>query len=144
VAWVKIYGLPAIDLKEEVVMMVATLVGDPILVDELSLIKTGSVRVKINCRDPSKLRGFVRIFFNKMGYEGWFVSEKYKYKSSFLPPPQMTMMKIRVMEMEMKMSLRMKIVTENIEGNLTWITMWKELLVYKPRVAARLAEDRIG
>jgi hypothetical protein len=90
------------------------------------------------------LRGFVRLFFNKMGYEVWFVSEKYKDKSSFLPPPQMTMMKIRAMEMEMKMSLRMKIVTENIEGNLTWITMWKELLVYKPRVAARLAEDRIG
>jgi hypothetical protein len=46
--WVKIYGLPAIACKEGVVMKVATLVGDPILVDEFSLIKTGPVRAKLN------------------------------------------------------------------------------------------------
>jgi hypothetical protein len=38
-SWVKIYELPSIALKEEVVMKVATLAGDPILVDELILIK---------------------------------------------------------------------------------------------------------
>jgi hypothetical protein len=52
-SWVKIYGLPSIALKEEVLMKVATLVGDPILVDELSLIKTGPVKVKMYCRDPA-------------------------------------------------------------------------------------------
>jgi hypothetical protein len=39
--WVKIYGLPTIACKKEVVMKISTLVGEPIVVDELSLIKTG-------------------------------------------------------------------------------------------------------
>jgi hypothetical protein len=55
--WVKIFGLPAIACKEDVVMKVATLAGEPLVVDELSLIKTGPVRVKLNCKDPLKLRG---------------------------------------------------------------------------------------
>jgi hypothetical protein len=65
---VKIYGLPSIAYKEEVVMKVATLAGEPLFVDELSLIKTGLVRVKMNCRDPLMLWSFVRIFFNKEGH----------------------------------------------------------------------------
>jgi hypothetical protein len=85
--WVKIYGLLAIACKEDIVMRVATLAGEPLVVDELSLIKTGPVRVKMNCRDPHKLRGFVRIFFNKVGYDIRFVSEKYKDKSSYPPTP---------------------------------------------------------
>jgi hypothetical protein len=86
--WVKIFGLPAITCKEDVVMKVATLAGEPLVVDELSLIKTGPVRVKLNCKDPLKLRGSVRIFFNKVGYEIRFASEKYKDKPSFPPPPR--------------------------------------------------------
>jgi uncharacterized protein YdaT len=81
--WVKIYGLPSIALKEEIVLNVTTLTGDPILVDELSLIKMGPVRVKMFCRDPAKLRGFVRILFNMVGYEIRFISEKYKDKMVF-------------------------------------------------------------
>jgi hypothetical protein len=38
--WVKIYGLPSIACKEGIVLKIATLVGEPLLVDELSLIKT--------------------------------------------------------------------------------------------------------
>jgi hypothetical protein len=86
-SWVKIYGLPSIARKEEVIMKVATLAGDPILVDELSLIKTGPVRVKMHCRDPATLRGFVKIFFNRLGYDIRFISKKYKDKMSFPPSP---------------------------------------------------------
>jgi hypothetical protein len=69
-------------------MKIATLVGEPILVDELSLIKSSSVRVKMYCRDPSKSRCFVRIFFNRVGYEARFISEKYKDMITFpLSPP---------------------------------------------------------
>jgi hypothetical protein len=85
-SWVKIYGLPSIAHKE-VIMKVATLARDPILVDELSLIKTGPVRVKMHCRDPATLRGFVKIFFNRVGYDIMFISEKYKDKMSFPPSP---------------------------------------------------------
>jgi hypothetical protein len=85
--WVKIYGVPAIALKEEVIMKIASQVGDPILVDELSLIKASPVRVKMYCRDPTKLRGFVKIFFNRVGYEVIFIVEKYKDNVSFPPSP---------------------------------------------------------
>jgi hypothetical protein len=63
--WVKIYGLLAIACKESMVMKIASLAGEPLLVDELILIKVGPVRVKVNCRDPYKLVGFVRIFFQQ-------------------------------------------------------------------------------
>jgi hypothetical protein len=87
-AWVKIYGLPSIALVEEVIMKVATLAGEPVVVDELSLIRVGPVRVKMNCVEPLKLRGFVRVFFNKVGYPIRFVAEKYKDKTTLpLPPP---------------------------------------------------------
>jgi hypothetical protein len=47
-AWVKIYGLPSIACNKEVVMKIATLAGEPLEVDELSLIKTGPMLVKMN------------------------------------------------------------------------------------------------
>jgi hypothetical protein len=86
-SWVEIYVLPSIARKEEVIMKVARLAGDPILVDELSLIKTGPVRVNMHCRDPATLRGFVKIFFNQVGYDIRFIFEKYKDKMSFPPSP---------------------------------------------------------
>jgi hypothetical protein len=81
----KIYGLPTIACKEEVVLKVASLAGEQLVVNELSMIKTGPVRVKINCRVPFKLKGFVRIVFNLTGYEIRFLSEKYKEKAQPLP-----------------------------------------------------------
>jgi hypothetical protein len=84
-SWVEIYVLPSIARKEEVIMKVASLAGDPILVDELSLIKTGPVRVKMHCRDPATLRGFVKIFFNRVGYDIRFIFEKYKDKTPSPP-----------------------------------------------------------
>jgi hypothetical protein len=85
-AWVNIYGLPSIAYKEEVIMKVATLAGEPLVVDELSLIKEGPTRVKLNHRDPNKLRGLVRIFFNGIGYEIRFETKNLKGKSASLPP----------------------------------------------------------
>jgi hypothetical protein len=85
--WVRIYGLPAVACKESVVMKVAALAREPLLVDELSLIKVGHVRVKMNCSDPLKLRGIVRIFFNIIGHDIKFVSEKYKDKEAGPPSP---------------------------------------------------------
>ena len=46
------------------------------MVDELTLIREGPVRVKPNRRDNSKLRVFVEIFINKVGYEIRFVPEE--------------------------------------------------------------------
>jgi hypothetical protein len=85
--WVKFYGMPSIAHKKDVVRKIATLAGELLVVDELSLIKIGPMKFKLNCRDPYKLRGFVRIFFNKIGHDVRFVSEKYKDKSSAPPSP---------------------------------------------------------
>jgi hypothetical protein len=67
--WVKIYGLPGIACKEGIVMKVAALPREPVVVDQLSPIKAGPVRVKINCIDPKTLRGFIKIFFQPGGIQ---------------------------------------------------------------------------
>jgi hypothetical protein len=85
--WIKIYGISGYARKEKIVMKVAALAGEPLVVDELSLIHLGPVRVKINGKDPLKLRGFVRIFFNMPRHNIRFVSKNYKDKASVSPPP---------------------------------------------------------
>ncbi|KAG2551988.1 hypothetical protein PVAP13_9KG440385, partial [Panicum virgatum] len=74
--WIRIDGLPTFARKEEVVKEVASLVAEPLKVDSFSLIKEEPVRVRVNCRDPAKLRGVVEIFFNGVGYEIKFWTEK--------------------------------------------------------------------
>lgn len=76
--WMKIYGLPSFARMEDVVKEISALAAEPILVDELSLIRTGAVRVKVKCRDPTQLRGFVEIFFNSVGYEIRFIVEGFR------------------------------------------------------------------
>lgn len=67
--WMKIYGVPSYARIESVIKEVATLAAEPLLVDELSLIRSRPVRVKVRCRDPSQIRGFVEIIFNEIGYK---------------------------------------------------------------------------
>jgi hypothetical protein len=103
-----------------------------LIVDEQSLIKSGPVRVKLNCRDPNKLRGFVRIFFNTMGHDIRFVSEKYKEKSVHPPPLHLlTEMKTQgKMRRRRRRRRRTLIVTGNIgrgmlKHTLDLIKPWK-------------------
>lgn len=73
--WVKISNIPPIARDEAVIRELATLVGQPIVVDELSLIRDEPARVKVICRDPSAIRCVIEIFFNKVGHEVKFISE---------------------------------------------------------------------
>jgi hypothetical protein len=73
--WVKIFNIPEKAREKIIVKEVASLVGKPVIVDELSLIKDGPVRVQVLCRDPSRIRGLVEVFFNKTGYELKFLVE---------------------------------------------------------------------
>lgn len=75
-AWIKIFGIPDF-AKEELIKEITSLVAKPVVVDELSLLKEGSVRVKVNCRDPLKIRSNIEIFFNKMGKDITFVVETF-------------------------------------------------------------------
>ncbi|RLN42622.1 hypothetical protein C2845_PM01G37100 [Panicum miliaceum] len=74
--WVRMFGIPSMAKTEEVVKLLAELAGEVVCVDELSLIKEGPVRVKINAREVSKIRGVVEVFFEKDGYDIKFVPEE--------------------------------------------------------------------
>ncbi|CAL4907167.1 unnamed protein product [Urochloa decumbens] len=80
-AWVKVYGIPSYAKEEDIVKEITSLVGEPIKVDEFSLVRDEPVRVRINCRDPAKVRGAVEIFFNGVGHEIRFISKGFHLKN---------------------------------------------------------------
>jgi hypothetical protein len=73
--WVKIYNIPPTAKNEETVKQIAELAGEVVVVDELSLIRDGPMRVKLNGREIHKLRGYIEVFFGKIGRELRFVAE---------------------------------------------------------------------
>lgn len=85
--WVKAEGFPLIARKEEIVKNAAHLIGDPIEVDPISLIRMGPIRVKVACMDASLIRGENEVFFN---YEGkrirWTVENPRVAASKTIPP----------------------------------------------------------
>lgn len=68
VVWVKAYNVYADARKEDTVMELAYLVGDPLQVDLKSLDSQGPVRFKVACRDAKEIRGETHVFFNGEGY----------------------------------------------------------------------------
>jgi len=74
-AWIKIYSVPGFAKEEDIIREITTLVAEPIKVDEFSLLRDEPVRVRVNCRDPSKLKRIVEIFFNGVGYDVQFMAE---------------------------------------------------------------------
>jgi hypothetical protein len=82
IGWVKLFGIPSMARSEEVVRLVAKLAGEVVCVDEVSLIKEGHVRVKINAREISKIRGYVDVFIEIVGYEIRFLPKKSSGKST--------------------------------------------------------------
>jgi len=73
--WVRISNIPDYARDEVVAKALASLVGQPVAVDELSLVRAELVRVKVNYRNPSAVRCSIEIFFNKVGHEVKFVVE---------------------------------------------------------------------
>lgn len=76
--WVKIHNIPSAAREVSAVKGIASLVGQPVAVDELSLIRDEPVRVRVNCREPAVIRCIIEIFFNKEGHEVKFVAEGYE------------------------------------------------------------------
>jgi hypothetical protein len=70
-----------------VVTAIAELAGEVIVVDEVSLIKDGSIRVKLRARDIDKIRGLLEYFVEGVGYEAKFTPESTKTAKSSNPPP---------------------------------------------------------
>ncbi|TVU14073.1 hypothetical protein EJB05_37519, partial [Eragrostis curvula] len=80
--WVKFYAIPPMAKIPEAVKLIAELIGEVVVIDELTLIRSGPVRVKLNCRDVSNLRGFIEVFIEKVGYEIRVVAEDFKERAS--------------------------------------------------------------
>jgi hypothetical protein len=72
---VQISNIPPFAKEETTVKEIATLVCQPLVVDELSLIKDEPVKVKINCRDSVAIRCGIEILFNKIGHTIKFIAE---------------------------------------------------------------------
>lgn len=51
----------------EIVKEIVTLVAEPLVIDELSMIQNCPVRAQCRCRDPSAVNGSVEFFFNGKG-----------------------------------------------------------------------------
>lgn len=75
--WIKVCGVPNFAREDEIIKKIVSLVAEPIKVDEFSLVRDEPVRVRVNCRDPAKLKGFMEIFFNGIGYEIKFIAESH-------------------------------------------------------------------
>jgi hypothetical protein len=62
IVWIKVHG--GTDLAEEVdhVKEIVSLVAEPLVVDELSLIRNEPIRVQAWCRNPGAIRGSIRNF----------------------------------------------------------------------------------
>ncbi|RLN07239.1 hypothetical protein C2845_PM11G16880 [Panicum miliaceum] len=79
--WVKISNIPQVARNVAAVKLIAELAGDVVAVDEVSLIREGPVRVKMNVRNLSSLRGFIEIFIGRTGYDIRFLAEDFKDKA---------------------------------------------------------------
>ena len=67
--------VPRFAREEDIIREITTLVAEPIKVDEFSLLRDEPVSVRVNCRDPSKIRNIVEIFFNGIGSDIKFIAE---------------------------------------------------------------------
>ena len=65
--WIKIHKIPDIAKDFESVKEITNLVAEPLVVDELSLIRAEPIRVKVRCRNPSTIKGSIEVFFNGVG-----------------------------------------------------------------------------
>ena len=66
--WLRLHGIPKKHRRFDRLMEGLKMLGRPIVVDELSLIRVGPVRMKFGCRAPDKMNGFVQVWFNHEGY----------------------------------------------------------------------------
>jgi hypothetical protein len=65
--WIKIHNVPPLAREVDIVKELTHLVVEPLVVDELSLIRAEPVRVQGRCRNPTAVKGSIEVFFNGVG-----------------------------------------------------------------------------
>jgi hypothetical protein len=67
--WVKVFDVSDGDRNEDSMRELAKTFGRHRLVDLKSLSGKGLIRVRVDCRNPRKLRGRIEIFLNVSGFK---------------------------------------------------------------------------
>jgi hypothetical protein len=62
--WIQVSNIPRTTKDVETIKEIVNLVVEPIVVDEVSLIKPRPVRVQGRCRNPALIKGSIEVFFN--------------------------------------------------------------------------------
>jgi hypothetical protein len=78
--WVKATGFPTKAQKGEIIKEISHLVGGPIEVDDSNLLKGKAVRVKVWCKDASKVERSTLLYINGQGHMITLWSEKLEGK----------------------------------------------------------------
>ncbi|CAN6180407.1 unnamed protein product [Urochloa humidicola] len=84
--WVLLSNIPDKAMNVEAITLIAELEGDVIAVDEVSVIRAGPVRVRMQAREIEKINGYIQIFVEGVGYEIRFSPENSQQTNK--PPPQ--------------------------------------------------------
>jgi hypothetical protein len=67
--WVKVFDVPSNARNEPDLKEISITFGGPSAIDTKSLPGLGPIRVQVDCKDPTKLRGRIEIFLNKAGFK---------------------------------------------------------------------------
>jgi len=65
--WIRISNVPGPAREVDIVKEIAALIAEPLVVDEVSLIRAGPVRFQGRCRNPTAIKGDLEFFFNGTG-----------------------------------------------------------------------------
>jgi hypothetical protein len=65
--WVQITNVPGVAWEVTMAKALDSLVGQPLVVDELSLVRNEPIRVKVNYRDPGTLNALLKFSSTKLG-----------------------------------------------------------------------------
>lgn len=76
--WIQIHKVPGIAREVEVVKEIAAVVAEPLVVDELSLVRAGPVHVQARCKSPEAIHGSIAFYFNGEGIKIRFEVENPK------------------------------------------------------------------
>ncbi|KAK1630378.1 hypothetical protein QYE76_004693 [Lolium multiflorum] len=85
--WVRISGLPRCMRRTRRLMVGMRMLGRPLEVDHSTLKARGPVRMRVACRNPSKLNGAVQFFHNSLGYNVGIRVEEPRGATSAPRPP---------------------------------------------------------
>lgn len=87
--WIKVLEVPSFARDADIVKEMTKLVAEPLVVDELSLINAGPIRVRGRCRNLAAIKGQIEFFFNGVGYNVKFEGQgpQGSFKGSKRGPP---------------------------------------------------------